>query len=71
MFGLGPGELLLLAAVIALVGGPSAIKKVFGWMQSAQKARSQLTGKALLGKLLEDEPDKAPAKKPSKKKRRT
>ena len=69
MMGLGPGELLLLVAVIALVGGPSAIKKVFGWVRSFQKARSQLTTKALIGKLME-EPEADPPKKSGGRKRK-
>lgn len=60
MFGLGPLELLLVVAVVALVGGPSAVKQIARLFQSAQKAKSELTGQALLGRILE--PDEKPAR---------
>ena len=56
MFGLGMGELLVLVAVVALVGGPAAVMKLGRAARSAQRVKSQLTGKALIGKILGDEP---------------
>lgn len=61
MFGLGMGELLLLVAVVALIGGPAAVMKLGRAARSAQRMKGQLTGKALLGKMLDDdEPKKKP-----------
>jgi len=55
MFGLGPIEILILVGIIALVGGPSAVKKVVRTVRSFHRARSQLTGKAVIGRLLDDD----------------
>jgi Sec-independent protein translocase protein TatA len=70
MFGLGVGELLLLGAIIALVGGPTAIPKIVRALRSVQKAKSELTGKALLGRLMadDDEPQAKPKPKRPRKK---
>lgn len=66
MFGLGPLELLLIVAVVALVGGPSAVKQIARLFQTAQKAKSELTGQAILGRILE--PDDKPRTKKKRKK---
>lgn len=68
MFGLGTMEIVILIAVIALVGGPSAVKKVFRAARSFQKAKSELTGKAVLGRILDDD---APSRPKGKRKRNT
>ncbi len=65
MFGLGVGELLLLVGVIAFLGGPKAVKTLARAFQTAHKAKNELTGQALIGKILD--PDDEP---PKKKKRR-
>jgi Sec-independent protein translocase protein TatA len=64
MFGLGPTELLLILAVIALVGGPKAVKKIVGLARQANNAKNELTSKAIIDRVLEDEP------KPKKKRRK-
>lgn len=53
MFGLGVGELLLLLAVVALVGGPSAIKSVVRAARTVSRVKSDLSGKVLLDKVLD------------------
>lgn len=64
MFGLSPMELLLLVGVVALVGGPAAVMKAGRLVRSAHQAKSQLTTKAIMGKILEAEPDEdAPPRK--------
>jgi Sec-independent protein translocase protein TatA len=68
MFGLGPGEIAILVAIVALIGGPAAVKKLARAFQTAQKAKSELTGKALLGKILDE--DESPPKKKKRKKRK-
>ncbi len=71
MFGLGVGELLLLIAVIALIGGPAAVMKVARLLQTAQRAKSELTGKAVLGKIIEaGDAAQRPKKKRKKKRKR-
>jgi Sec-independent protein translocase protein TatA len=56
-------ELLLIAVVIAIVAGPTAIPKVIKAAQSLQRARSKLTPQALVDHL-------AGEKEPKKKKKR-
>ncbi len=65
MFGLGPWEILIVAGVIALLGGPQLVRKLFGYAQSAQKLRSQLTPQAMLRRVIDaDDPaDKGEAAK--------
>jgi Sec-independent protein translocase protein TatA len=63
MFGLGIGEILLLAAVVALVGGPAAVMKLGRAARSAHRMKSRLTKKALLDELLDDEPRDPPGRR--------
>ncbi|MEM9691478.1 MAG: hypothetical protein AAGA56_02950 [Myxococcota bacterium] len=68
MFGLGAGELLLLIAVIALVGGPSAVRKAARGFQQFQKVKSKMTPQGLLEEIVADDPPKkkrSPKKEPS------
>lgn len=53
-FGLGPGELLLIAAIIALIAGPKAIPKIFKAAKQAQDVKSKLTGRAVVDYLVND-----------------
>jgi Sec-independent protein translocase protein TatA len=53
-FGLGPGELLLIAAIIALIAGPKAIPKMFKAAKKAQDVKSKLTGQAVVEYLMDD-----------------
>ncbi len=52
MFGLGPWEILIVAGVIALLGGPRLVRQLFGYAQSAQKLRSELTPQAMLRRVI-------------------
>ena len=67
MFGLGPMEILILVGIIALVGGPSAVKMVFRSVRSLHQAKSQLTGKAVIGRLLDDDTPSKPKRKRKRK----
>jgi len=67
MFGLGPGELLVLLAIIAVVGGPKAVKKIVGLARQANKAKNELTGQAIIDRVLDDDPK--PRRKTRKKKK--
>ena len=69
MFGLGVGELVLLIAVVALVGGPAAVMSIAKLLKTAHKAKSELTGQAILGRMLEDPPPPKRKKRRKKKKR--
>ena len=68
MFGLGIGELVLLIAVVALIGGPAAVMKLGRLAKGAQRAKSELTGKAMLGRILD--PGEPRRTKPKRKKRK-
>ena len=70
MFGLGPWEILAIVGVIAVMGGPSMVKKLFGYARTAQKVRSQLTPQAMLRRVLEEDGDDAQTDKPRKKAKR-
>ena len=65
-FGLGPGELLLIAAIIALVAGPKAIPKIFKAAKQAHDVKSKLTGRAVVDYLMDDSGDKSGTKKKAK-----
>lgn len=57
MFGLGWLELLVILGVVMLAAGPAGVKKLVGTARSAQRARSQLSPRAALRRLVEeDEP---------------
>jgi len=62
-FGLGPGELLLIAAVIALIAGPKAIPKIFKAAKRAHDVKSKLTGRAVVDYLMDDGAEAKPKKK--------
>ena len=70
-FGLGVGELLLLVGVVALLGGPAAVIKLARMYKSAQQAKSELTGKAILDKIMTPDDKPKRKKKRRKKKRHT
>lgn len=60
MFGLGLVELVVIAVVVALLGGPAAVTQLARLFKTAHKAKSQLTPQGMIGKLLEED---APPKK--------
>lgn len=62
------GELILLIGVVALIGGPTAVMKLAKMVKSVHRAKSELTGKAVLDKIMD--PGEAPKKKKKKRKRR-
>ena len=68
MFGLGPGELLLLAAVVVLVAGPTAIPKLFKGLKTFHEARSKLTPKGIVDSLMREDEEEPKRKKKKKRK---
>ncbi len=69
MFGLGPWEMLLIAGVIALLGGPKLVKQLFGYARSAQKLRSELTPQAMLRRVIDEDSESDKRAASSKRKR--
>jgi len=57
MFGLGLMELLVIAAVVAAVAGPAGIKKLMATAKSVRKAKSSLTGRGAIERLVKSDDD--------------
>ncbi|HHH30970.1 MAG TPA: hypothetical protein ENK57_21860 [Polyangiaceae bacterium] len=62
-FGLGPGELLLIAAIIALIAGPKAIPKIFKAAKQVHDVKSKLTGRAVVDYMMDDAGNNTSGKK--------